>query len=1194
MSIHRRLGFSLTILIVAGLACDGVIAQAGTLRAGAEPDYPPLSFVNQAGQPDGFAIAVLRAASEVAGEQVAFETGLWTDLRQQLADGRLDVLPLVGRTPEREALYDFTIPYLTLYGALFVRKGASAPRSFDELAQHTVAVMAGDNAVEFLLRRGLAGGAIATPTFADAFRRLSTGGVDVVVAQKLMGVTLLRELGITNVMVTGRQADDFRQDFCFAVRKGDTRLLNRLNEGLYRLSSQGLLRRLQYQWLVTGERDQILARPLLYGGDSKCGPFEFINDDGQPDGFNIELIRAIARQLGMDLRIELTPWAQVPGRLKRGECDVTSMLFSTERDTAFDFTTPHSIVFQAVFGRADGPTYPGFQGLSRQRVAVQDRDIMHEYALKQGIGAGLLVTDAPETSLAMVSQGEADFALVSHLQGGYLAQRHRWRNLVTVDKQILETEYCFAVRKGDAELIELLNDGLLQIKASGEYRRIRDRWLGVLDRTSPWQRLRKPLMIALGLLLALGILAGVTIYSLRRAIKTRTRDLEHANRTLIAARRAALNIMEDEMAARKQLQASQRQLQLTQFAMDHAADPAYWADAAGRIVYANETACRNLGYARAEFLQLMATDFHPRLPPQTWGHFWEDLKNRGSWVFETTHRRKDGSTYAAEIHASFVVFEGCEYVCAFAQDISIRRRAEQALRDSEERYRLLAENVSDVIWTMTLDGRFTYISPAIEKLRGYTVEEALKQPFNETIAPEFTATVEDGLRFCAEAMRSGQRVPDTRGEFELLRKDGSRVWCEINTTGMYDAQGLFIAILGVTRDISARKQADDERDKLQTQLMHAQRMESVGRLAGGVAHDFNNKLTAILGNAEMCLDEIPAQHPLREYLDEIILSARQSAALTRQLLAYARKQVIKPERLDLNDTVSNTLKMLRRLIGEDIELGWKPAANPATILMDPTQLDQILANLAVNARDAIAGAGRLTIETANTTLDPDACAAYPDSTPGAYVRLSVSDTGCGMDDYVLSHIFEPFFTTKPTGHGTGLGMATVYGIVRQNNGFIHVASRPGEGTVFHVYLPAMEHTPATRDARHGNDLPQGHGETILLVEDEAPALRVTELLLTRLNYKVISAGSPEDALRLAGEAAAPIALLLTDIVMPKLNGRELAERLRATQPHLRCLYMSGYTADVIAQKGILDQDTHFIAKPFSRTELALKIRETLA
>jgi two-component system cell cycle sensor histidine kinase/response regulator CckA len=392
----------------------------------------------------------------------------------------------------------------------------------------------------------------------------------------------------------------------------------------------------------------------------------------------------------------------------------------------------------------------------------------------------------------------------------------------------------------------------------------------------------------------------------------------------------------------------------------------------------------------------------------------------------------------------------------------------------------------------------------------------------------------------------------------------------------------------------SRKQVQEWNKQLQLKVDQAQKMESIGRLAGGVAHDFNNMLSVILGQVELAIEELAEDDPVRDNLEEARTAARRSADLTHQLLAFARRQTIDPQLLDLNETVGEMLKMIRRLIGENIQLNWKPAADLGQVQMDPGQVDQILANLCVNSRDAIGSSGTITIETANTTIAESADPRSPLAVPGQYVLLTVTDDGCGLDAATLANIFEPFFTTKQVGQGTGLGLSTVYGIIKQNDGFVEVDSEPGQGTTFRIYLP--RHFAAVAPAKQEAlpDQPPGRGETVLLVEDETMILNFEEKLLEKLGYRVLTAATPEAAIELARNHGLEIDLVLTDVMMPGINGPEMVSHIREFLPGLPALFLSGYTANAIFDDSELKEGVEFLQKPFSREDLAKKLRNILS
>ncbi|MFP4572803.1 MAG: PAS domain S-box protein [Desulfobacterales bacterium] len=516
-------------------------------------------------------------------------------------------------------------------------------------------------------------------------------------------------------------------------------------------------------------------------------------------------------------------------------------------------------------------------------------------------------------------------------------------------------------------------------------------------------------------------------------------------------------------------------------------------------------------------------------------------------------------------------------------DITESKKIENALRESEERFRTVLENLPGEIFVHDLSGQILIVNDQACKNTGYSRDELLQMSVWE-IDP-CAASRKDQERLWHQ-LEIGQSATI---ESIHIRKDNTQYPVEIHLTGtILDGQS---AILPVAFDITERKQAETEREKLKAQLAQAQKMESVGRLAGGVAHDFNNMLSIINGYAEITIEMLDPGDPARENIEEIYNAGTRSAGIVRQLLAFARQQTISPMHLDLNDTISDMLKMLQRLIGEDIELALHPGNNLWPVKIDPSQVHQVLANLAVNARDAISDVGKLTIETKNVICDEDYCKNYAYFIPGQYVMVAVTDNGCGMEQQIKENLFEPFFTTKDIGKGTGLGLSTIYGIVKQNEGFINVYSEPGIGTTFKIYLPccqAQQSAPAY--AREPTEqLPAGY-ETILLVEDEPAILKMGKDMLNRLGYTVLGADRPQDALQLAEKYEDSIDLLITDVVMPEMNGRDLSDELTARNPGLKTLFMSGYTADTIAHHGVLNSGVYFIEKPFTIEDLAVKVR----
>ncbi len=619
----------------------------------------------------------------------------------------------------------------------------------------------------------------------------------------------------------------------------------------------------------------------------------------------------------------------------------------------------------------------------------------------------------------------------------------------------------------------------------------------------------------------------------------------------------------------------------------------------GLYVDINRGFTRLTGFSREDVIGRTSTEIRIWHNPEDRQKLVSGLREKGFYEnLEARFRRKDGSLVTALMSAAVIHINNEPHIVSITRDITELKLMEEALRRSEEKHRRLFETMAQGVIHQDAEGSIISANPAAEKILGLSLDQMLGKT---SMDPRLKIIKEDGSEVPGSehpamiALQTGQAIgPVTRGIFNPDKNN--HTWLSITAIPLSQpGETSPFQVYSTFEDITERKQAEAEQEKLQTQLNEAQKMESIGRLAGGVAHDFNNMLSIINGYAEISIDMLEPSEPVYANIREIYNAGKRSEDIVRQLLAFARRQTISPVQLDLNDTVSGMIKMLQRLIGENIELAWHPGNNLWRVKVDPSQLDQIMANLAVNARDAINDVGRLTIETKNVVVDQDYCRWHSDFVPGRYVMLAVSDNGCGMEKEIQDNLFEPFFTTKGSGKGTGLGLSTIYGIVKQNKGFINVYSEPGQGTSFKIYLPAHEEAESGA-SQHLKEpmqqLPTG-SETVMLVEDEPAILKMGKGMLEKLGYTVLTAEKPDDALRLAEEYEGRIHLLITDVVMPEMNGRDLSAKLSDCSPGLKSIYMSGYTADVIAHHGVLDEDLHFIQKPFSIQDLAVKVREAI-
>ncbi|MBN2402172.1 MAG: response regulator [Spirochaetes bacterium] len=526
------------------------------------------------------------------------------------------------------------------------------------------------------------------------------------------------------------------------------------------------------------------------------------------------------------------------------------------------------------------------------------------------------------------------------------------------------------------------------------------------------------------------------------------------------------------------------------------------------------------------------------------------------------------------------------------QTVSLKLKAEKELRKTEERLKELAENLSSVFFVYEIEegnGRIAYLSPAFESIWIINREDIFKNPSS------WLLTIYDDdreeIKTVIECLKNPNPVP-VDIQFRIIDSQKKLKWIRTKASPILNKDGSLARIIGVADDITERKSAEEEKIILERQLAQAQRLESVGRLAGGVAHDFNNMLSVIIGYSELIKSDLTEDNPVYNNILEIEKAALRSRDITRQLLAFSRNQIISPRSMNLNNILESTQKSFIRLIGEDIKIDFLLADDLWNIKFDPTQMEQILMNLVVNARDAMPQGGRLIITTANASLDEFYCREHPDCTPGQYVKLSVEDNGTGMDNDTLLHIFEPFFTTKETGKGTGLGLATVYGNVKQNGGCINVGSEPGRGSIFNIFIPMYNISQKIEEKMEEEKIHTANG-TILLVEDEEMLRTMITQMLKAIGYNIISAAGPIEALSICDTCNTSIDLLLTDVIMPEMNGNELKKKIEEKIAGIKTIFISGYTFDTMVKRGAFIEGANFIQKPFSISDLAKQIRSVL-
>ncbi len=621
-------------------------------------------------------------------------------------------------------------------------------------------------------------------------------------------------------------------------------------------------------------------------------------------------------------------------------------------------------------------------------------------------------------------------------------------------------------------------------------------------------------------------------------------------------------------------------LRLAQFSVDHAGLSMFWADSEGRYVGVNDCACKRLGYSREEFLTMRISDLDPTAP-SPWKDHWQELKQKGFLSFESIHETKTGELFPIQATANYVQFGGKEYNFGLVEDISERKRAEEALRLTQ----LTMDRTGDLIQWVAADGRVVQANESSCRRHGYSREEMLKKTIFDL---DSTTTPEMWLEQFVTLKKQGFSI------FESMHrtKDGELFPVEVSVN-FVESDGKEL-VFGFARDISERKQAERELKESEEQLRQAQKMEAIGQLAGGIAHDFNNLLTVIMGNSSLILGAMEKEDPNRELVSDIAEVGERAAGLTRQILAFSRRQILRPQIIHLNDIALGMEPLLRRTLREDVELRLLLAPDLMETEVDPHQMEQVLMNLAVNARDSMPEGGHLTVETMNVELDRNYSRKHSEVAPGRYVTLAVSDTGYGMDERTKSRIFDPFFTTKEVGKGTGLGLSTVFGIVKQSGGSISVYSEPGKGSTFKVYLPISQAGSASQKESSEEMPVEGGRETVLVVEDEDSVRKLVAAILSRAGYEVLEASSMRGVGVALQRGLHSPDLLLTDVVLPGgRTGRAVAEMLCKRFENLRVLFMSGYTRGSVVHNGRLDEGIEFLEKPFTPETLLQKVRAVL-
>ncbi len=929
---------------------------------------------------------------------------------------------------------------------------------------------------------------------------------------------------------------------------------------------------------LTPEEREYLQRKgtIVFVSQTRYPPFEFVDERGQHEGMMLDVVRWLAVEMGFQPVFTDMTFKEAQEAVLSGKVDVlTSLFYSDKRAEKFAFTRTLFDVPASIFVHSSRTDIKSLADLNGKIIAMQKGDYAKEFLESQKIKFELLDTADFGEATNMVIAGKAD-ALIGDEQ---IVLYHIFSNRLTAHiKKVGEPLYtgkdCMAARKDLAYLIGILNKGIREAEKRGVLEKVSRKWLGTrygMDE-SVLYRYARPISAVAALVLLLAFAVWLWNIRLRSMVRERTTDL----------RKAVESLQESESALRGILSASPVGIALVE----------------NRIIrWVNESWGRMFGHAdelvgQSTRIIYPGEDEYDRVGKEVYGA----LEAGETVETEGRFRRGDGSPFHGYLRVrSLDLSEPQTRVICVLSDISDRKRAEEALRESQEEYRSLYEQSKrreelyrslldsspDAVVVYDLDGNAQYVNYSFTRMFGWTIDEVKDRRI--PYLPDSEA--EAGMALIRRVLSDGE--PYRGFETKRYTKDGRVLDVSISGSRYHDHKGNPAGLLVILTDITEQK-------RLEQQLRQAQKMEAIGQLAGGVAHDFNNLLTAMIGYSKMLLQQMEPEDPNRKRVLQINRAAEQAAGVTRQLLAFGRKTMLDVSVLDLNELLEDIESMLRRLIGEDIELFTAFGSSLGLVKADPNQIEQIVVNLAVNARDAMLGGGKLTMETANAVLDQEYARRHPEVTPGDYVMLAVSDTGCGMDSHTLTRIFDPFFTTKGKGKGTGLGLSTVFGVVKQHQGHISVYSEPGCGSTFKIYLPRAQGPLQPQSRVHSQERATRQGtEIVLVVEDENMVRSLACEALEMFGYTVLTAASPEEALKVSDEYPGAIDLLVTDVVLPKMDGKSLSRSLSVKRPRMKVLYISGYAENAIVHHGVLDKGIHFLAKPFDLDSLVLKVREVL-
>ncbi|MGM0496694.1 MAG: transporter substrate-binding domain-containing protein [Bacteroidota bacterium] len=1164
-----------------------------TILVGSEIDYPPYCFINDQGEAAGFSVELFREAANEMGIEVKFKTGAWNKLKYDLVNRKIDALPLVGRTPEREELYDFTVPYLTMHGAIVVREDEDEINSVKDLTGKQVAVMKGDNSEEFLRRKELDAEIIQRTTFKRALIELSEGQHDAVVIQRLTALQLMKENGIRNLKIVGDPTGIFGQTFCFAVSEGDSKLLSLLNEGLSIVNENGTYRQLHTEWFASLESYKKTKQRIIIGGDHNYPPYEYLDKNGNPTGYSVELMKAIAEETGMNITFRLGPWSQIRKELKEGQIDaIQGMLYSPERDKSFDLTPAHTHITYVIVGRKNSELPQNLEELKGESVVVQESDLMHDRALEVGLKEELTPVETQEKALENLHNGKYDYAITSRALTNYYKDKHGWENLTMTRETIHSADYCIAVGEGNTALLSKFTEGLSAIKASRKYHDIYADWLGIYEEPDYTFNdfLKHAVYVLIPLILIL-ILSLIWSRTLKQQVRKRTRELK--------------NEISERKKFEKGLKAKEKKYRDL---FTSIRDAILVVDNDRNIVDCNPAFTDLFGYKLEEIKgESTKRIFHNSEEYEELGESLDKVKEKTKDFLKTIqYKRKDGSVFPGEVNVFDLEDENGNTTgfIGLIRDITERLKAEEALRQSKETAEKYLNIAAEIILSMDTEGNITLLNDSGHQLLGYEKGELIGKNWLNTCVPkDEQERVREIFRDLIDQNSDDKKV----AENTVVTKKGEIKTILWHNSVLRNNNGEITGILTSGEDITERKKIErqlrelnerlqaqneylgeinKELEKARKEAEESDRLKSA--FLANMSHEIRTPMNGILGFADLLKNPQLTGTKKMQFIDIIRKSGERMLEIINNLLDIAKIEADQTEveysTTSVNDLLDELAVFFRpEAERKNLELKHKTAlsSSDALIVTDTTKLNQILSNLIKNA---IKYTKEGEIEF-GYTLEKDMLQFY------------VSDTGIGISPELQEKMFDRFrqaeLDVSREYEGAGLGLSISKAYVEKLGGKIWLKSTLDKGSTFYFTIPYKRPSSKENKTRETSEeklegLPGNL--TILVTEDDETSYMLIEEIINDKNITLLRAKNGREAIEQVRNKPS-IDLVLMDIKMPDMNGYEATKKIKDLRPKLPVIAQTAFASKEDRQKAIEAGCSEYFSKPISSNELKNAIKK---